>query len=547
MGALNHSSINVNENAFGTVTIDNSGTIGPSVVSASTQAISENGGTVVINNNGQIDGSISTNAGAFAGTFNNDAGATWQTGYIDDEGTIIASGAGSEITIVGASSGVGVGNLGTGYLTVETGAALVADFLNIGQVVGSHGTVDITGAGTTVNTTAGQYQNIGVGFDGTASLTIADHAAVTTTYMDVAVNHDAGVTDTLDINNALLTSQYLTIGDAGTAVATVENGGTITAGFLNIANQASGTGSLTVDGAGSVVSTGGMNLGISNGTASLTVSNSGAVDIGSGAATIADAVHVGSSGSLQGTGIIHGNLVDDGNVTATGATLDVTGAVSGSGSFTIDSGAHLDFGGSVAASDNVVFQSSTGSLVLEQSTGFAGLISGFTGDGTLAGSDQIDLKDINYSSLTETFDPSHDTLTLQDGTNTTVLHFVGTYVNQNFSFASDGGTGTIVYDPPVPNPTPVAAGPDTGGSGAVSNGGSGVFTFATYSAANLADLHPEDLLQAGSQSFVKLGNALGPSPLDAPAGGNALLEGHDLIAPTGAAYAELNLTHFHLV
>jgi T5SS/PEP-CTERM-associated repeat protein len=439
-----------------------------------------------------------------------------------------------------------VGHAGNGHLTVENGASLTGDYLNIGDLAGSTGTVLVTGAGTTVNTTAGQYQNIGVGFDGTASLTIADHAAVTTTYMDVAVYHDVGVTDTLDVNNASLTSQFLTIGDAGTAIATVENGGTVTAGFLNIGNQTSGTGSLTVDGAGSVVSTGGMNLGISNGTASLTVSNGGAVDIGTGTTTIADAVHVGSSGSLQGTGIIHGNLVDDGNVTATGATLDVTGAVSGSGGFTVNGGAHLDFGGSVAASDSVVFQSSTGSLVLEQSTGFAGLISGFTGDGTLAGSDQIDLKDINYSSLTETFDAGQDTLTLQDGTNTTVLHFVGTYVNQNFSFASDGGTGTIVYDPPVSNPPSVTTGPHTGGSGAVSDSGGG-FNFVTYSPANLADLHPEDLLQAGSQSSIKWADALGSSPHDAPTGVNALLEGHGLIVPTGAAYAELNLTHFHIV
>jgi len=30
--------------------------------------------------------------------------------------------------------------------------------------------------GTTANFTSGQYRSIGVGFDGTASLTIADHA-----------------------------------------------------------------------------------------------------------------------------------------------------------------------------------------------------------------------------------------------------------------------------------------------------------------------------------------------------------------------------------
>ena len=165
---------------------------------ATSGAISENaGGTVVINNNngGIIDGSINTSFTGAVGantTVNNNAGALWQTSYIDDEGTITASGAGSAITIVGASNGIDVGNTGTGSLTIAAGATLTGDFLNIGQAVGSHGTVTVTGAGTSVNTTAGQYQNIGVGFNGTASLTIANHAAVTTTYMDVAVFQQAG-------------------------------------------------------------------------------------------------------------------------------------------------------------------------------------------------------------------------------------------------------------------------------------------------------------------------------------------------------------------
>lgn len=209
VGAASHSAINVTENPTGTVTITNSGTIGSVATAASTPAITESGGAaVVINNNGQIDGNIYTNStGGFTGTLNNNAGASWQTGFIDDEGNITALGLGSAITVLGASIGMTVGNSATGSLTIEADAMLTAGFLNIGFMAGSHGTVDITGAGTTANFTSGQYQNIGVGFDGTASLTIANQAAVNTTNMDIGVHYDTGVTDTLDVNDASLISQ----------------------------------------------------------------------------------------------------------------------------------------------------------------------------------------------------------------------------------------------------------------------------------------------------------------------------------------------------
>jgi hypothetical protein len=101
----------------------------------------------------------------------------------------------------------------------------------------------------------------------------------------------------------------------------------------------------------------------------------------------------------------------------------------------------------------VTFQGSTGSLTLDAPSSFTGLISGFTGNGTLAGSDQIDLKGINYnsSSFSEIYNPATGTLTVSDGTNDAMLHFSGSYQAANFSFASDGSDGTAVYDPPVPS------------------------------------------------------------------------------------------------
>ena len=97
----------------------------------------------------------------------------------------------------------------------------------------------------------------------------------------------------------------------------------------------------------------------------------------------------------------------------------------------------------------VDFQGTTGKLIVDQPSSFTGQIQGFTGDGTLSGSDQIDLSGINHDSSGFTDSYSDGTLTVSDGTNTANIHFTGTYNESNFSFAGDGHGGTIVYDPPT--------------------------------------------------------------------------------------------------
>jgi serralysin len=88
-------------------------------------------------------------------------------------------------------------------------------------------------------------------------------------------------------------------------------------------------------------------------------------------------------------------------------------------------------------------------LQLDNPSTFSGEIFNFTGNGSLSGSDQIDLKDIDYNSVQDSY--ANGQLTVTDGTNTATLDFNGSYVLANFDFASDGSGGTIVYDPPVQN------------------------------------------------------------------------------------------------
>ncbi|MDE2602079.1 MAG: VCBS domain-containing protein, partial [Bradyrhizobium sp.] len=144
--------------------------------------------------------------------------------------------------------------------------------------------------------------------------------------------------------------------------------------------------------------------------------------------------------------------------------------------FTIANGGTFEAGAST--SENVVFEGSTGKLTIDTPSSFTGVISGFTGDGTLAGSDQIDLKGIdhNSASFTESFNATNDTLFVSDGTHSTTLHFDGTYQAKNFSFITDNNGGTIVYDPPVPSDTTASGAGDT--SAVTANGQGFVFNFA---------------------------------------------------------------------
>jgi len=672
------SAISVNENAAGTVTLNNSGTIGSSV---SAGAIFEAGGSqVTINNSGTILGGVSIGATT---TFNNNAGGVWQTANFDDEGTINAAGAGSQITITSASIGLS----GTGSLNLSAGATFTAGSLSIGNQAGGHGTVVVTGAGTSLNATTGQFQNLQVGGSGLAALSIADHAAVSAGNMDVGAIHAAGIVDTLDINNATLTvAMGLTIGDAGTAHATVENGGSISASYLGLGSQAGGDGSLTIDGAGSHLAiqgnADGINVGLAgnghltlldgatltaafvniaslagtsgdltisgagtsldtssglspniqvgnDGTATMTISdhatvtttnmmlavnhdagvtdtltiddaslhasgiltignsgsatvlvenggsltantlalaelagssgsltvdgagsvvtasylslggssavlaltNGGAIDIGSSAATMANTIHIGGDGSLVGTGEIASTIVNDGTLRAAGGTLQVDQQLTGTGSADIDIGATLHLANGAASSQTILFNApsgSTASLVVDHAASLQAFITGFTGNGSLGGSDQIDLKDINYSSLSESYDAVNNVLNISDGTNSAAIHFNGSYQQANFNFVSDGQNGTIVYDPPV-------AGSTTAGSGTSAVAEGDGFKFAAASVApsavgaDASDAHGNASASLGQVLNMHVDALAPPSSqaLDLAFVDSKLLPGHD--------------------
>jgi hypothetical protein len=275
-----------------------------------------------------------------------------------------------------------------------------------------------------------------------------------------------GVTDN---TGAVLVNDGATLPLSGT----VDNTGTITLASTGDATNLLIT-DLTLQGGGQVVLSDNSHNVITGTSADVTLTNidntiSGAGHLGNGQLTLINAGTIiadgnnglvidtganviANSGTLQSTGsgglMIDGDVSNSGLLWADGGNLTVHGNVSGAGSAIIDGSAVLEFTG--AASSSVIFHSATGELILDHSADFTGAISGFTGDGTLSGSDLIDLRDINFSSL-EQSSYANGVLTVSDGVHAAHLSFDGTYQLANFKYADDPGGGTIVYDPPVPD------------------------------------------------------------------------------------------------
>ena len=167
---------------------------------------------------------------------------------------------------------------------------------------------------------------------------------------------------------------------------------------------------------------------------------------------IGDPAHSGTLNLTNVQAVAFAPTIDpsgnSGTLEANGDTLIVLGPLPNGGEpMTIDNGSTLDLG--VADTGTVTFMGPTGTLRLETPSSFTGHIQGFTGDGTLSGSDQIDLTALNYNSSSFTHSYLNGTLTVSDGAITAHLQFTGAYLESNFSFATDNHGGTIVYDPPA--------------------------------------------------------------------------------------------------
>jgi serralysin len=198
----------------------------------------------------------------------------------------------------------------------------------------------------------------------------------------------------------------------------------------------------------------------------------------------------------------------------------------------------------------VTFTGST--LTLDTSSTFSGQIIGFAGDGTLLGSDQIDLHGVDYNSIHSAYDSSTGILAVTDGTNTTDIHFLGNYSQASFKFADDGGGGSIVYAQ-TGSSQPSISGGNTPPIPAAGNSAVGQDTFvfaANFGQLTIANFAPAtDIIQISKTVFSNI-DALLAATHDNSHGNAVIIDAaHDTITIQSVTTAQLQAHQgdFHLV
>ncbi len=154
----------------------------------------------------------------------------------------------------------------------------------------------------------------------------------------------------------------------------------------------------------------------------LTVYNEGTVTVDTGAKL-----------TLAGATIEGGTLANAGTIAAQGI-VDITSALTGTGTDTIGSHATLEFDSGVASGQTVTFDDATGTLALSDPSGFAGTISG------LAIGDAIDLTGVSPSGIT--MSTGATALDVDTSGGDYSFKMSGLSANDTFFVASDGHTGT---------------------------------------------------------------------------------------------------------
>jgi outer membrane autotransporter protein len=165
---------------------------------------------------------------------------------LGSQGTVTVSGTGSTWTNIGT---LVVGGLGTGTLTIQNGGTVNSSGGgSVGLSAGSTGTVLVTGPGSIWNNSPGGGLNIGS--FGTGSLTIINGGTViNNTAFTANIGEGAGSLGTVRVAGAASTwsnSSGVNIGNLGTGTLTIAEGGVVTAPTIVIATNAGAIGTLNI-------------------------------------------------------------------------------------------------------------------------------------------------------------------------------------------------------------------------------------------------------------------------------------------------------------
>lgn len=235
--------------------------------------------------------------------------------------------------------------------------------------------------------------------------------------------------------NAINSMAYLQL---VTDVVTLQGGGQVILSD-NVSNIISGSSPLTklinldntLSGAGSL------------GAGVMALDNQGIIDANGTHLMLVDTGfnEIVNSGTLEASGTgglyINSSLLNKGLLWANGGNITLMGAVSGTGSATIDGVATIEF--AAASSTNISFaDTATATLKLGESAHFNGTLSGWNND------DSLYLRDIIGDSATLGYAAETGVLSVTDGAHTAQITLIGQYDASLFNLTTDATTGGAV-------------------------------------------------------------------------------------------------------
>ena len=356
----------------GTLSIENSGSLGSGPVTFAGNYTLEGNGAVSLTNPIAVNSGISATIGATSGTtlelagvFSDvgGAGTTLHLGSATDTGTVfLAPAAPGAIVRTGALSVDG------GTLKVDSNGKFIVGSLRGGTTVGAgatQATLDLSGNGVTATNLTGNGGGVITSTGGAATLVI--HNSTNSTYAEV-IQDGAGGTSRLSLDVTGAGGVALTLTNGGgatyTGTTTVESNGTLKGGAAGAFSSASATtvnGALDLGGfAQAVSSLSGAGSATNSGGSDAVLTNQGASSAFSGVITDGATKKIGlTENSAANTLTLSAANTYTGMTNITGGTLSVTGSIgsvgSPSGAISIDSPGML----SVAAAGSIDIGSSS--------------------------------------------------------------------------------------------------------------------------------------------------------------------------------------------
>ena len=460
--------IDIGDEGAGTLTISNGGLVTAAGAVVVNPGIS--GSKIVFNNGTLTSQAVFAAAADLEGTGTiNTEGWAYDTDYVfntsgDQQHQLILNSLPGQNVTVNIDHSFGAGRIGAGYdgtatVTIQNGVFLESNRGYAGYRVGSNGTINVDGLGTTWEDTGDFFQ---IGFRGTGALNIQNGATLNTAGLSVlGAQANSNGTVTVDgTDSTWNNSDQLNIGTVGTGTLNIQNGGTVFSTASFIGGNAGAVGVATVDGAGStwthstdlvVGNTGDGTLNVSNG-GSIT-NNFGILGLDEGAKGTATVDGVGSNWTgvnqfyvgFDGNGTL--NLQNGGSISVTDTFIALNATASGNATVS-GTGTNWDMSGFL-----VIGQSGIGTLKIENgglvTVGTDVVVANVAGSqGTLEfgiGNDGAGLLDITGDFLIGVDS------TLSVSIDTAILPAVGA----QFTVVEFDGTGTDVF---ANEPTATAVG-----------------------------------------------------------------------------------------